>query len=80
MYYVYLLRSINFPDKKYIGFTDNFSERLLTHNSGNSPHTKLHKPWKTELLIGFDDKMKAAAFEKYLKSGAGRAFAKKRFW
>ncbi len=80
MYYVYLIRSINFPDKKYIGFTDNFAERLKTHNAGNSPHTKPHAPWKIEILIGFDDKLKAAAFEKYLKSGAGRAFAQKRFW
>ncbi len=80
MYYVYLIRSINFPDKKYIGFTDNCTERLNTHNAGNSPHTKAHKPWKIEILIGFDDKLKAAAFEKYLKSGSGRAFAKNRLW
>jgi len=32
------------------------------------------------MFLGFDDRFKAAAFEKYLKSGAGRAFAKKRFW
>ncbi len=80
MYYVYLLESINFPEKTYIGLTDNFAKRLETHNSGNSPHTKKYYPWKTKVLIGFDDKFAAAEFEKYLKSGAGRAFAKKRFW
>ncbi len=80
MYYVYLLKSITFPDKTYIGLTDNFSERLQTHNSGNSLHTKTHRPWNIEILIGFSDKIKAAAFEKYLKSGSGRAFAGKRLW
>jgi len=80
MYYVYLIRSVEFPDEKYIGLTDNFSERLKTHNAGSSPHTKKYKPWCVEVLIGFDDKLKAASFEKYLKSGSGRAFAENRLW
>ncbi len=78
MFYVYFIKSINFPDKKYIGHTDNLKERLETHNSGVSIYTKDLRPWY--LAIGFEDKVKATAFEKYLKSGAGRAFAKKRFW
>jgi len=32
------------------------------------------------LSLNFADKEKAMAFEKYLKSGSGNAFAKKRFW
>lgn len=80
MYYVYLIKSINFPDQKYIGHTDNLKERLETHNSGGSIHTKLYRPWQLVMFFGFEDKLKATAFEKYLKSGAGRAFAKKRFW
>jgi hypothetical protein len=32
------------------------------------------------MFLGFEDKSKATAFEKYLKLDAGRAFAKKRFW
>jgi hypothetical protein len=35
---------------------------------------------EVDIFFGFTDKRKAVAFEKYLKSGAGRAFAKKRFW
>ncbi len=80
MYYVYLIRSINYPDKTYIGLTEDFAKRLQTHNSGNSPYTKKYSPWKIEILINFENKLKAVAFEKYLKSGAGRSFAKKRFW
>lgn len=80
MYYVYLLKSIPFPDQKYVGHTDNLLERLATHNSGGSVHTKPYRPWKLVMCMGFEDKLKATAFEKYLKSGAGRAFAQKRFW
>lgn len=80
MFYVYFIKSINFPDKKYIGYTDNLKERIATHNSGGSMYTKDHRPWKLHMVMGFEDKSKATAFEKYLKSGAGRAFATKRFW
>lgn len=80
MHYVYLIQSINFPEQKYIGHTKNLKVRLETHNSGGSVYTKLHRPWKLILCLAFQDKLKATAFEKYLKSGAGRAFAKKRFW
>jgi hypothetical protein len=33
-----------------------------------------------ETYLAFQEEKMAQAFEKYLKSGAGRAFAKKRFW
>ncbi len=80
MYYVYLIKAINYPDQKYIGHTDNLKERLNTHNSGGSVHTKQCRPWKLVTFFGFEEKLKATAFEKYLKSGSGRAFANKRFW
>jgi predicted GIY-YIG superfamily endonuclease len=80
MYYVYLIRSEKNPSETYIGHTDNLKERLNTHNSGGSSHTMMYRPWKIVMFLGFEDRFKAAAFEKYLKSGAGRAFAKKRFW
>jgi len=80
MHYVYLIRSLKDSSKTYIGHTDNLKERLETHNSGGSIHTKEDRPWELVMFFGFQDKLKATAFEKYLKSGAGRAFAKKRFW
>jgi len=40
----------------------------------------MHRPWKLVIFLGFADKLKATTFEKYLKSGSGNAFAKKRFW
>ena len=80
MFYVYLIKSVNFPNQKYIGITDNLKERLGTHNSGGSVHTKSYRPWKLVMYIAFQNEETARDFEKYLKSGAGRAFAKKRFW
>ena len=80
MFYVYLIKSLNFPDQKYIGCTDNLSERLKTHNSGGSIHTRPYRPWKLVMFLGFEHKQSAYEFEKYLKSGSGRAFASKRFW
>jgi len=38
-YYVYILQSINFPDRFYTGFTENLKSRLEKHNSGQCPHT-----------------------------------------
>jgi len=80
MHYVYLIRSISFPSSTYVGNTVNLIQRLETHNSGGSIHTKQNRPWELVMFLGFKDKLKATAFEKYLKSGSGSAFAKKRFW
>jgi putative endonuclease len=80
MYYVYLIRSINFPEQKYVGLTDNLQERLETHNSGGSIYTKPYRPWRLKMFLGFQTQEEAIKFERYLKSGAGRAFAAKRLW
>jgi predicted GIY-YIG superfamily endonuclease len=80
MFYVYIIKSNNFPDQKYIGCTNNLQERLSTHNSGGSIYTKAYRPWILIMYTAFQEEKTARDFEKYLKSGAGRAFAKKRFW
>lgn len=80
MYYVYLLRSLKDPLKKYIGYTTNLKQRLETHNSGGSVYTEQYRPWKLITYVAFDSQEKAIAFEKYIKVGSGAAFAKKRFW
>ncbi len=77
--YVYLIRSINFPAQIYTGCTTNFEARLKCHNQGGSKHTSNFKPWALEVLIYFKDDKLGNSFEKYLKSGSGRAFSKKRF-
>ncbi len=71
-------RSIEFPDQEYIGATSDLKRRIPEHNSGKSTHTAKFKPWKLTWYCAFPDKYKALAFEKYLKSHSGRAFAHKR--
>lgn len=80
MFYVYLIKSLNFPNQKYIGCTDNLHERLETHNTGGAIFTKPYRPWVLITYIAFQHKEAAYEFEKSLKSGSGRAFTKKRFW
>jgi putative endonuclease len=79
MVYVYLLASVAFPDQHYVGHTDDLRTRMRDHNEGRSVHTAKYKPWKLEMYIAFSDKKRAIAFEKYLKSGSGRAFSAKHF-
>ena len=79
MYYVYILQSVNHPERHYTGFTENIENRLLKHNDGEVPHTTKYKPWKLIVYTAFEAKGKAIAFEKYLKSHSGRAFASKHF-
>jgi predicted GIY-YIG superfamily endonuclease len=77
MYYTYILESISFPAQHYIGYTSDLKQRLLDHNSGKSTHTSKYMPWKIKTFVAFDDQQKAQAFERYLKSGSGHAFAKR---
>ena len=42
------------------------------------PHGYEIPPWTIKTYIAFSDEKQAFAFEKYLKSPSGRAFAKKR--
>jgi putative endonuclease len=80
MFYVYLLRSIEFPDQTYIGYSTDLKTRMADHNAGRSPHTSKFKPWALISYHAFADGMTARSFERYLKTGSGHAFAKKRFW
>ena len=78
--YVYLIQSIPFPDQRYVGLTSDLKNRLSAHNEGRSPHTSKYKPWKLITYVAFSKDEKAQDFEKYIKSGSGRAFANKRLW
>jgi predicted GIY-YIG superfamily endonuclease len=80
MYYVYLIKSVSFPDQTYVGYTTDLNERLQKHNQHSSLHTKKYAPWILVSYIAFDSKQKALDFEKYIKVGSGYAFAKKRLW
>lgn len=78
MYYVYVLRSILYPEQIYTGSTIHLKQRITDHNNGKSAHTSKFAPWELECYVAFPDKQRAYDFEKYLKSHSGRAFAAKR--
>jgi putative endonuclease len=78
MWYVYIIRSLKFPDQEYTGASADLKKRLSDHNSGKSAHTAKYAPWELIWYCAFLDKLKALEFERYLKSQSGRAFAKKR--
>lgn len=80
MRYVYLLQSEARVDQRYVGLTSDLKQRLAEYNTGKSPHTSKHLPWKLVAYIAFSDERKAEIFERYLKSGSGHAFARKRLW
>lgn len=68
---VYVLRSVNHPDRYYTGLTDNVERRLAVHNSGGSQHTAQLRPWRLVACTHFADPVSGAAFEQYLKTGSG---------
>jgi predicted GIY-YIG superfamily endonuclease len=80
MRYVYLLESEAFEGQRYVGVTSDLRQRLLDHNAGKSPYTSKYGPWKLVTYVAFSNEQKAEGFERYLKSGSGHAFARKRLW
>ena len=79
MIYVYLLESAS-SGQRYVGTTNDLKRRLADHNAGKSPHTSKFIPWRLVTYVAFDDRVKAEAFEHYLKSGSGHAFARRHLW
>jgi predicted GIY-YIG superfamily endonuclease len=79
MKYVYILQSDIDPERFYVGTTLDLKRRLAEHNSGETGHTRKFAPWNLVNYVAFSNHQKADHFEKYLKSGSGRAFAKKHF-
>ena len=74
---VYVLKNEEQPPRYYTGLTSNLTTRLEAHNAGRVPHTARGKPWSIDAVVEFADEHRAVAFEKYLKSGSGCAFAKR---
>ena len=77
--YVYILVSTVHQNRYYTGLTSDVQARLAAHNAGLSKHTANGRPWKLVTTIELEDADKARIFELYLKSGSGRAFARRYF-
>lgn len=76
---VYVLRSQKDKTKLYIGSTQDLESRIKEHNQKKSQYSKIYAPWELEVFISFKTQNLAHSFERYLKSGSGHAFLKKRF-
>ena len=74
--FVYVLRNADNPPRYYTGLTsDVATTRLIEHNAGSCTHTAKYRPWSIDVVIEFGEERRAVAFERYLKSGSGVAFA-----
>jgi putative endonuclease len=74
--FVYILRSEG-DGRPYVGVTSDVARRLETHNSGGNSATASHRPWRLDVVFEFADEERARRLERYLKSGSGRAFARR---
>jgi putative endonuclease len=79
MHYVYLLQSALDHRRHYTGFTHNLRARLTSHNAGQNQSTIHGRPWLLVSYFAFADETKARDFERYLKSGSGKTFARRHF-
>jgi len=75
MHYVYSLKR---KDGYYIGCTNDLKDRIQRHKNGQVSATANRLPIELSFYLAFKDKYTAYNFEKYLKSGSGRAFLNKR--
>lgn len=80
MFYVYILRSKSRPDQTYIASTSDLRARLVQRNAGKSIHTNKFTPWNLMANFALPDRLLAETFERYLKTGSGRACAATHFF
>jgi putative endonuclease len=74
MHYVYSLKC---KDGYYVGCTNNLEDRIDRHQNRQIPTTAKRLPIKLDFYLAIRNKYIAFSFEKYLKTGSGRAFIKK---
>jgi putative endonuclease len=76
MWFVYVLKCAD--NTYYTGCTSNLDDRIKRHVKGENTYTKKRLPIVLVGYFALSNKYKAYAFEKYLKSGSGKALLKKR--
>ena len=76
---VYIIQSQLDRNRYYTGITENLERRLAEHDRGEMPSTRGLRPLHLHVAVWFNDDQRAREFERYLKTGSGRAFAKRHF-
>ena len=77
MWIVYSLKCAD--NTYYTGCTSDLDDRLNRHFKGENTYTKDRLPVTLIHYSAFVNKYRTYDFEKYLNSGSGKAFARKRF-
>jgi predicted GIY-YIG superfamily endonuclease len=77
--FVYIIRSEHDPERHYTGLTSHVANRIGLHNSARTGHTVHGRPWRLVVAVECENEVAARRFERYLKTGSGRAFAKRHF-
>jgi predicted GIY-YIG superfamily endonuclease len=75
--FVYILKNDWKSARYYTGVTSHVASRVRAHNAGSCSATAGARPWHVDVVLEFPDEQRAVAFERYLKSGSGVAFAKR---
>ena len=74
MYFIYILYSHS-ADKYYVGYTTNYQQRLIQHNTQEyfNTYTSKYRPWKLEVVYscGFNEG-RAMKIEKFIKKQKSR--------
>ena len=78
MWTVYVIRS-EVNGRLYVGMSENLEQRIKAHNSGKVFSTKGFKPWILIHTEEFSDSLSSRKREKYLKSGYGKQWLKKKY-
>lgn len=76
-FHVYILKCAD--GHLYVGCTSNLARLMERHAKGQVHHTSSRLPIVCVAAFGFVDKYIAYKFEKYLKTGWGRAFMGRHF-
>lgn len=77
MHYAYILWSSK-SSNYYFGSTTDLRKCLAELNSGKSKATAPYLPWRLVWYGAFENRWLAEDFERYLKTGSGKASAYKR--
>jgi predicted GIY-YIG superfamily endonuclease len=79
MWYVYILESGK-DSKHYIGSTNDLNRRIEEHNNGFVESTSARHLLRLVSYIAVETEKQARSLEKYLKTGSGFSFMKKRIF
>ncbi|WP_100313992.1 GIY-YIG nuclease family protein [Thermoflavifilum aggregans] len=77
-YQVYVLRSRK-DGRFYVGMSGDVERRLSEHNRGQTRSTRAYRPWELIWVEGYDTRSAAREREKYLKSGVGKEWIKRKW-